>query len=184
MRGGASGAMTGSLLRTISCMVGAGRRDDRRQGGARERSKKEASRHSKDKLWKTFAEVAVEEQEFLKKYFSSQEQAKFSSVTHMENNTKKETTSETMIKARKERQCILDIYDKALAKLPKIASYRNLSREAATEMKNEDIKLSSSTCSQIPEILQAHKEIYYNSEFQDHLSVSFIHNRPLPPIPQ
>ena len=40
------------------------------------------------------------------------------------------------------------------------------------------------SCS-IPDLLKLHKEVYFNSEFQEQNSISLsFHNRPLPPIPQ
>ena len=159
-----------------------------RRGGRREAKDRDRERtniknpHSKDKLWKTFTEVAEEEHEFLKKYFASQELNKMSSVSSKEDALKKD--NEKKQKTKKESS-IFDIYDKALAKLPKLETYGNTTREIL-EVNNEDIndygKLSNSTCYEILPVVQIHKEIYYNSEFQDQLSS--IHNRPLPPIPQ
>ena len=174
--------MTVSLLRSIGCIVLDSKRRDKREDRRGEKNKTKTLPNSEDKLWKTFTEVAEEEQDFLKKYFASQERVKLSSVSVKEDVVKE--NSETKLKIRKE--CIIDIYDKALAKLPKLASYKaQHSKKISVETNHEDndyIKLSSSICSEIPALLQVHKEIYYNSEFQDHLPS--IHNRPLPPIPQ
>ena len=156
--------MTVSLLRSIGCLVvESSKREEKKEERKREKKNKEPQ-NSKDKLWKTFTEVAEEEQEFLKKYFASQEQVKLAPVTVKEDVIRE--ISETKVKTRKE--CIIDIYDRALAKLPKIASYKNqTSRKISVEQKDEDedndnIKLSSSICCEIPPLLKVHKEIYWD----------------------
>ena len=75
--------MTVSLLRSISCIVNNNKKS--------KEIIRENQHESKDKLWKTFSEAVEDEQEFLRKYFASQEQIKLTSVSNMESVPKEET---------------------------------------------------------------------------------------------
>ena len=156
----------------------------------RERENQSESK-DKDKLWKTFTEAVEEEQEFLRKYFASQEQIKLTSVSIKEGDVKEEKAKKKAVKSRSESLNICDIYDRAMAKLPKIATNKR-GNLIPIERKEEHADWKGERCCEVPPQVQVHKEIYYNSEFEDqpqldnHQSshLPSIYNRPLPPIPQ
>ena len=164
----------------------------------RERENQSESK-DKDKLWKTFTEAVEEEQEFLRKYFASQEQIKLTSVSIKEGDVKEEKAKKKAVKSRSESLNICDIYDRAMAKLPKIATNKR-GNLIPMEKKEEHADWKGERCCEVPPQVQVHKEIYYNSEFEEqtdnHQASSSsssssssshlppIHNRPLPPIPQ
>ena len=74
--------MTVSLLRSISCIVNNNKKS--------KEIIRENQHESKDKLWKTFSEAVEDEQEFLRKYFASQEKIKLTSVSTKEESSIKE----------------------------------------------------------------------------------------------
>ena len=174
-----------SLLRSISCIVNNNKKNKERMGENTSGSNKD-----KDKLWKTFSEAVQDEQEFLRKYFASQEQMKLTSVSTKEDGMKKEEKGrKKAVMSRSESLNIIDIYDRAMAKLPKIATNKR-ENLISSEKKEENAGWKVARCYEVPP--EFHKEIYYNSEFEDqpepnnHQSghLPSIHNRPLPPIPQ
>ena len=178
--------MTVSLLRSISCIVNNNKKS--------KEIIRENQHESKDKLWKTFSEAVEDEQEFLRKYFASQEQIKLTSVSSMESVPKEETEKviKKAVMSRSDSLNIIDIYDRAMAKLPKIATNKK-ENLISSEKKEDNDRWKVARCCEVPALFQAHKEIYYNSEFEEqpdnHQSTQSshlpsIHNRPLPPIPQ
>ena len=176
--------MTVSLLRSISCIIVNNNKK------TKERMRENQS-ESKDKLWKTFSEAVEDEQEFLRKYFASQEQIKLTSVSTKEGIIKEEKGKKKSVMSRSESLNIVDIYDRAMAKLPKIATNRKENLISPTK-KEENDRWKAGRCCEVPGLVQVHKEIYYNSEFEDQAQSDIhqsshlpsIHNRPLPPIPQ
>ena len=172
-----------SLLRSISCIVNNNKKTKERLG-----ENPVESNTDKDKLWKTFSEAVEEEQEFLRKYFASQEQIKLTSVSTKEGGiTKEEKGKKKALMSRSESLNIIDIYDRAMAKLPKIATNKRENLISSAK-KEENAGWKVARCYEVPP--HVHKEIYYNSEFEDrpdyHQSshLPSIYNRPLPPIPQ
>ena len=175
--------MTVSLLRSISCIVNNNKKT--------KESLKENQSETKDKLWKTFTEAVEEEQEFLRKYFASQDKIKLSSVSTKEVNMKEEKGKMKGVMSRSESLNIIDIYERAMAKLPKIATNKRGNLICSgSEKKEENDGWKVAICSEVPAQVQVHKEIYYNSEFEDQPDLQqsshlpSIYNRPLPPIPQ
>ena len=176
--------MTVSLLRSISCIIVNNNKK------TKERMRENKS-ETKDKLWKTFSEAVEDEQEFLRKYFASQEQIKMTSVSTREGVIKEGKGKKKTVMSRSDSLNIIDIYDRAMAKLPKIATNKKQNL-ISTEKKEENDGWKVARCCEVPAPVQVHKEIYYNSEFEDqpqsdnHQSshLPSIYNRPLPPIPQ
>ena len=86
-------------------------------------------------------------------------------------------------------ECISDIYQKAIAKLPKLnlnfPSNKNekgkvLIPPGKSQQSYKNRKLSSLSA---PNLSQTpHKEIYFNTDFLEETSITS-YNRPLPPIP-
>lgn len=86
-------------------------------------------------------------------------------------------------------ECISDIYQKAIAKLPKLnlnfPSNKNekgkvLIPPGKSQQSSKNRKLSSLSA---PNLSQTpHKEIYFNTDFLEETSITS-YNRPLPPIP-
>ena len=86
-------------------------------------------------------------------------------------------------------ECISDIYQKAIAKLPKLnlnfPSNKNekgkvLIPPGKSQQSSKNRKLSSLSA---PNLSQTpHKEIYFNTDFLEETSIT-TYNRPLPPIP-
>ena len=152
-----------------------------------------SERKDKDKLWKTFSEALEDEQEFLRKYFASQEQIKLTSVsTKEERSIKEDKGRKKAVMSRSESLNIIDIYERAMAKLPKISTSKR-ENLISPEKKEENAGWKVAGCCEVPPQVELHKEIYYNSEFEEqpdnHQSTQSsqlppIHNRPLPPIPQ
>ena len=178
-----------SLLRSISCIVN--NNFNKTKEGIRE-NPEESKDKDKNKLWKTFSEAVEDEQEFLRKYFASQGQVKLTSVsTKEERSIKEDKGRKKGVMSRSESLNIIDIYDRAMAKLPKIATNKR-ENLISPKKKEENDRWKAGRCREVPTLVQVHKEIYYNSEFEDqpqsdiHQSghLPSIHNRPLPPIPQ
>jgi len=180
------------IFRSLSCITIS---ETTKHETAGNKALKEFREKPKDNLWKTFSEAIDDEQELLKKLYQSENSELVKSKQTRK--TEKRKIQYGYGKLSKKKADIGEIYQKALAKLPKfnhISEQQNedncdfdLTKFRKSNMIQESSQSESMeriSCS-IPDLLKLHKEVYFNSEFQEQNSISLsFHNRPLPPIPQ
>ena len=146
----------------------------------------------RENIWKTFSEAIDEEQELLRKlYKDSGQNAIGDTVDDDEQKVNINNKTVQIIAPEKTKsECISDIYQKAIAKLPKFNlnfpsnKNENLVKILISPGKSQQgSKIEKFSSSSVPNLLQTpHKEIYFNADFLEEASITSF-NRPLPPIP-
>ena len=148
--------------------------------------------NERENIWKTFSAAVDDEQELLRKLFKDSGQ---NAIGDIDGDDKQKVqinnkTVQIVTPEKTKSECISEIYQKAIAKLPKFnlnfPSNKNenlvkiLIPPGKSQPSSKFEKISSSS---LPNLLQTpHKEIYFNADFLEEASITSF-NRPLPPIP-